>query len=75
MLFLKIQLFPPPTLSVSARRKKFQSKNRKENPIDMINVLLRRITIEQNLKNKPIWKRLWAKSQKGCYKLCKNLLE
>ncbi|AJU91682.1 Kei1p [Saccharomyces cerevisiae YJM1311] len=31
--------------------------------------------VEQNLKNKPIWKRLWAKSQKGCYKLCKNLLE
>lgn len=55
MLFLKIQLFPPPTLSVSARRKKFQSKNRKENPIDMINVLLRRITIEQNLKNNYIF--------------------
>ena len=37
--------------------------------------LVDRDDVEQNLKNKPIWKRLWAKSQKGCYKLCKNLLE
>ncbi|CAI4056239.1 hypothetical protein SUVC_02G4810 [Saccharomyces uvarum] len=37
--------------------------------------LVDRDDVEQDLKNKPIWKRLWAKSQKGCYKLCKNLLE
>ncbi|CAI4368900.1 BTE_collapsed_G0012190.mRNA.1.CDS.1 [Saccharomyces cerevisiae] len=37
--------------------------------------LVDRDDVEQNLKNKPIWKRLWAKSQKGCSKLCKNLLE
>ncbi|AJU74323.1 CRE_collapsed_G0012160.mRNA.1.CDS.1 [Saccharomyces cerevisiae] len=37
--------------------------------------LVDRDDVEQNLKNKPIWKRLWAKSQKGCYKLCKNLVE
>ncbi|EGA87353.1 YDR367W-like protein [Saccharomyces cerevisiae VL3] len=37
--------------------------------------LVDRDDVEQNLKNKPIWKRLWAKSQKGSYKLCKNLLE
>ena len=36
--------------------------------------LVDRDDVEQNLKNKPIWKRLYAKSQKGCYKLCKNLL-
>ncbi|CCF58544.1 hypothetical protein KAFR_0E03930 [Kazachstania africana CBS 2517] len=30
--------------------------------------------IEQDLKNKSIWKRWWLKCQKSCYKLCKNLL-
>ena len=37
--------------------------------------LVDRDDVEQDLKNKPVWKRLWAKSQKACYKLCKNLLE
>ncbi|CAI4059028.1 Kei1p SKDI_04G5760 [Saccharomyces kudriavzevii IFO 1802] len=37
--------------------------------------LVDRDDVEQDLKNKPIWKRLWAKSQKSCYRLCKNLLE
>lgn len=30
--------------------------------------------VEQDLKNKPVWKRWWIKSQKSSYNICRHLL-